>query len=34
MLKINPKERITINEALQHPWFKEKGESLLTKVHH
>lgn len=24
MIKYNPKERITANDALQHPWFKQK----------
>ena len=33
MLKKNPEERITIQEALNHPWFKKENDSLLTKFH-
>eukprot|EP00828_Plagiopyla_frontata_P048265 TRINITY_DN9197_c0_g1_i1.p1 TRINITY_DN9197_c0_g1~~TRINITY_DN9197_c0_g1_i1.p1 ORF type:complete len:200 (+),score=33.09 TRINITY_DN9197_c0_g1_i1:960-1559(+) len=34
MLKRNPKERVTVKQALQHPWFKEKSVSLMTQIHH
>lgn len=33
MLKKSPIDRLTIKEALQHQWFKQEEESLITKIH-
>ena len=30
MLKKNPKERVTVKNALKHPWFDEKSASQVT----
>lgn len=31
MLKINPEERITAEQALSHPFFKEEEEEVVVK---